>query len=133
MSTARQYLVEKGIVQAGSRGRLSLEAQLNLKLAILEGVRFDDYNLVDGKVTKMDVPAPVKLKAVKTKSSVMQAPVAMGRKPVRDKTQMRIVDKQGISTTLDYHPDCGQSIQFCRCTSLNAPSWIIDVEKFELI
>lgn len=130
---ARQYLVEKGIVQAGSRGRLSLEAQLHLKIAILQGTRFDDYSLVDGKVTKMDVPAPVKVKAVKAKTSVMQAPIAMGRKPVRDKTQMRIVDKQGISTTLDYHPDCGQSIQFCRCTNLNAPSWIIDVDKFELI
>lgn len=68
MTTAREYLVEKGLAKAG-RGKFSKVAHGALAEAIANGVKFSDY-------PKVGKPAPVKSDTPKVEKAAGQKPVA---------------------------------------------------------
>lgn len=120
---AREFLVEKNLAKAGTRGKFTTKALEALKEAIASGTTFEDWD-ANGRV----VQARTKKRTVVLTPSLLAA-AATSRK--NEFNAMRVVDAQGIELVIEFCAN-SHSLSTCTCETIKAPDYLRAV-SFELI
>lgn len=104
----REYLVQKGIIKQGARGRLSAEAIIALTQAMMNGEKFSDWN---EKGPMKDENEFVQVRTDPNSPLNAPKPTKMVE-PVRKENAFRITETDGVTLVVDF---CSRGHAVSRC------------------
>ena len=115
---AREWLSERELAIAGSKGKFSFRAIAALNEAMAEGMTFDDWD-ENGRI-----PAKAS-RVVKVKEKRLADPPRKN-KP-NDFNAMEVINTHGMRMVLEYCA-AGHTLRRCNCEVIKAPSHINAVQ-----
>ena len=138
MTTAREYLISKGLAKPG-RGRLSRDAHAALAKAIAEGMTFTDSKPApkpkaeSKQISEQISPQkslaeilPEEIPVGFTRSKITGALYPILESPVmREPKMLYGVDEDGHTIEFSLCFKCAEHMMYCQCSQITPPSLVV--------